>query len=168
LSTRTYKMNDVKVLTDQPLGTLAVSLLEPTGEGSFFYWGFFNSQFSQAEYGENYIMVPIAEMLLEEYPEVSDAWEAYKLENPGYAEDPSGVIDFFFSKTAFSDSEAFVYPVGIEYEGEDTTSNAGDDETVKDGDDETVKDGDNAVGSSSSSGNELFLTFCVGVLAVLI
>jgi hypothetical protein len=168
VSTRTYKMNDVKVLTDQPLGTLAVSLLEPTGEGSFFYWGFFNSQFSQAEYGENYIMVPIAEMLLEEYPEVSDAWEAYKLENPGYAEDPSGVIDFFFSKTAFSDSEAFVYPVGIEYEGEDTTSNAGDDETVKDGDDETVKDGDNAVGSSSSSGNELFLTFCVGVLAVLI
>jgi hypothetical protein len=42
-------MNDVKVLTDQPLQTLVVSLLEPTGEGSFFYyWGFLNSQFMQA------------------------------------------------------------------------------------------------------------------------
>jgi hypothetical protein len=30
-------------------------------------------------------MVPITEMLLEEYPEVSDACEAYKLENPSYA-----------------------------------------------------------------------------------
>ena len=51
-----------------------MSLLEPSGEGSFFYWGFFNSQFTQTiQYGENYIMIPIAEMLLEEYPEVSDA-----------------------------------------------------------------------------------------------
>jgi hypothetical protein len=29
-------------------------------------------------------MVPIAEMLLEEYPEVSDAWELYKSGNPDY------------------------------------------------------------------------------------
>jgi hypothetical protein len=101
LSTRTCKMNDVKVLTDQPLGTLAVSLLEPSGEDSFFYRGYFNGHFSQAEYGENYIMVPIAEeMLLAEYPAEIDAWELYKSENPDYAEDASGVIDSFFSKTA--------------------------------------------------------------------
>jgi hypothetical protein len=103
------------------LGTLAVSLLEPTGEGSFFYWGFFNSQFSQAEYGESYIMIPIAEMLLEEYPEVSDAWEAYKLENPGYTEDPFGVIDCSSVRLR---SEAFVFHVGIEYDGDDATDSS--------------------------------------------
>jgi hypothetical protein len=169
LSTRTYKMNDVKVLTDQPLGTLAVALLEPSGEGSFFYWGFFNSQFIQAEYGENYVMVPIAEMLLEEYPEVSDAWELYKSGNPDYAEDPSGVIDFFFSKTAFSDSEAYLYPVGIEYNGTDAATKDEDDVVTDSSGGSGTKDGDDAgTGTSGSSGSEFLFTFCVGVLAFLV
>jgi hypothetical protein len=166
LCTRTYKMNDVKVLTDQPLGTLAVSLLEPTGEGSFFYWGFFNSQFTQAEYGENYIMVPIAEMLLEKYPEVSDAWRAYKLENPDYAEDPSGVIDFFFSKTAFSDSEAYVYPVGIELSPPPSIVRTLSPSSVRTLSPSSVPS--SATDSSGSFGTELCFTFCVGVLAFLI
>jgi hypothetical protein len=167
--TRTYKMNDVKVLTDQPLGTLAVSLLEPTGEGSFFYWGFFNSQFVSAEYGENYIMVPIAEMLLEEYPEVSDAWEAYKLENPDYAEDASGVIDFFFRKTAFYDSEAYVYPVGIEIPGPPSSSpNSAPSGVPSSAPSSAMDSGKSATDSSGSSGNKLLCTVCVGVLAFLI
>jgi hypothetical protein len=43
---RTYRKNDVFIRTDQPLGTLAIAiaLLEPNGESSFFYWGFFNSK----------------------------------------------------------------------------------------------------------------------------
>ena len=54
--TRTYKKGDIFIRTDQPLGTLAVALLEPSGESSFFYWGFFNSKMQSHEYPENYIM----------------------------------------------------------------------------------------------------------------
>ena len=115
LCSRTYKPNDVVVSTDQPLGTLAVALLEPTGESSLFYWGFFNSQFVSQEYGENYMMVPIAEKLLEENEEVASAWDVYKADNPDYADDADAVIEFFFRFTAFYDAEAYLYPVGIVY-----------------------------------------------------
>merc|ERR1712054_743253 len=37
--TRTYIPNDIVIKTDQPLGTLAVALLEPSGESSFFFVG---------------------------------------------------------------------------------------------------------------------------------
>lgn len=129
-STRTYKPNDVVVLTDQPLGTLAVALLEPIGESSLFYWGFFNSQFTSHEYAENYIMVPLAERLLAKYPEVNASWENYKSENVNYTADPDGVLNFFFRKTAFYDSEAYVYPVGILYSAQMTNNTPGGNEAL--------------------------------------
>lgn len=46
---RTYKKNDILITTDQPLGTLAVALLHPTGEGSLYNWGFFNAAFQSHE-----------------------------------------------------------------------------------------------------------------------
>lgn len=89
--TRTYRKNDVFIRTDQPLGTLAVALLEPSGESSFFYWGFFNSKMATHEYPENYIMVPLAERMLNESDEIKAEWEEYK-RNIG--NDTSGVLDW--------------------------------------------------------------------------
>ncbi|MCP5050253.1 MAG: carboxypeptidase, partial [bacterium] len=54
----------VKVSTHQPLGRLAVALLDPRGPDSFFRWGFFNQMFQQAEYMETYAMVPLAKKML--------------------------------------------------------------------------------------------------------
>ena len=39
LCPRTYRAGDIRIPTDQPLGTLAVALLEPLGEQSFFFYG---------------------------------------------------------------------------------------------------------------------------------
>jgi hypothetical protein len=114
--TRTYRKNDIFLKTDQPLGTLAVALLEPTGEGSFFLAGFFSSVLTNHEYAENYIMIPLAEKMLNESEEISAEWDAYKEENPSYLNDTDGVIDWFFRRSAYYDPEAFVYPVGIAYE----------------------------------------------------
>lgn len=111
--TRTYMPGDVIIYTDQPLGTLAVALLEPLGEGSFFYWGFFNSHFFNQQNAENYIVVPLAEYLLEENEDVATAWEDYKEANPDYADDPDAVLNWFYKQTAFADADASVYPVGI-------------------------------------------------------
>lgn len=89
---RTYKTNDIFLRTDQPLGTLAVALLEPTGESSFFYWGFFNSKFVSHEYPENYIMVPLAERMLNESSTIKAEWEEYKAT---IGNDTSGVLDWY-------------------------------------------------------------------------
>lgn len=89
--TRTYTKNDVFLRTDQPLSTLAVALLEPTGESSFFYWGFFNSKMATHEYPENYIMVPLAERMLNESETIRVEWEEYKAL---IGNDTSGVLDW--------------------------------------------------------------------------
>ena len=92
--TRTYKKDDVFIRTDQPLGTLGVALLEPSGESSFFYWGFFNSKMSTHEYPENYIMVPLAEYMLNESATIRAEWEEYKTT---IGNDTSGVLDWCVS-----------------------------------------------------------------------
>jgi murein tripeptide amidase MpaA len=111
--TRTYKKNDVFIRTDQSLGTLTVALLEPTGESSFFYWGFFNAKFVSHEYPENYIMVPLAERMLNQSLMLREEWEQYKAL---MGNDTSGVLDWFFRRSAFYDSEAYVLDIGILYE----------------------------------------------------
>lgn len=114
--TRIYNKNDIVIKTDQHLGTLAVALLEPSGESSLFLWGFFSSTLTSHEYPENYIMIPLAEKMLNESAALSAEWESYKTENPTYVNDTDAVLEWFFRRTAFYDTEAYVYPVGIIYE----------------------------------------------------
>ncbi|CAB9498639.1 Zn_pept [Seminavis robusta] len=114
--TRVYRKNDVLIKTDQPLGTLAVALLEPAGEGSLFVWGFFSSMLTSHEYPENYIMIPLAEKMLEESEELRAEWENYKEENPSYVNETETTLDWFFRRSAYYDAEAYMYPVGVIYE----------------------------------------------------
>ena len=46
----------VRVPTDQPLGDLAILLLEPAAPDSFFAWGFFNEILQPTEYVEGYVI----------------------------------------------------------------------------------------------------------------
>merc|ERR1712150_132053 len=117
-ATRVYEKKDIVVLVDQPLGTLATALLEPTGESSFFLWGFFSSKLQSHEYPENYIMVPLAEQMLNESEALREEWEEYKTANPSYVNDTETVVDWFFRRSAFYDDDAFVYPVGVIYDAE--------------------------------------------------
>jgi hypothetical protein len=110
----TYRSGDVRVPTDQPLGTLAVTLLEPEGEASFFAAGFFNTVLQSHEYTENYVMVPYAERMLAEVPGLRDAFEAKRRDDPAFATDSEAVMDWFFEQTPFYDREAYLLPVGIE------------------------------------------------------
>ena len=38
----------------------------------------------------------------------------YKEDGPSYAEDPGAVVDRFFVRTVYYDSESYLFPVGIE------------------------------------------------------
>ena len=114
--TRTYHINDVIVKTNQPLGTLAIALLEPTGEGSFALWGMFSSVLTEHNHFENYAMVPLAEKMLNSSSDLRAEWEQYKLMNPSYANDTDSTLNWFWKRSAFYEEEAYLYPVGILYE----------------------------------------------------
>jgi len=62
--TKTLPAGTIKVPTEQKLGTLAVTLLDPRAPDSYFKWGFFNQMFQQTEYIESYAMVPLAHKML--------------------------------------------------------------------------------------------------------
>jgi hypothetical protein len=59
-----YPAGTVRVPTDQPLGDLAILLLEPGSPDSFFQWGFFLSVLQETEYAEAYVLESVAAGML--------------------------------------------------------------------------------------------------------
>lgn len=110
---RTFAPGSLRVSTDQPLGTLAVLLLEPQSPDSFLQWGFLNECLQQTEYVEGYIMEPMAERMLAESAPLRAEFER-RLSDPEFAAHPQARLEWFYRRTPFYDAEARLYPVGRE------------------------------------------------------
>lgn len=109
-----FPAGSLRIPTDQPLGTLAVLLLEPSAPDSLFQWGFFHSILSTTEYVEGYIMEPMAERMLAEDPRLAAEFQQ-KIENdPAFRGDPRARLQWLYEKTPFYDERARLYPVGRE------------------------------------------------------
>ncbi|MCJ8274464.1 MAG: peptidase M14, partial [Psychrosphaera sp.] len=104
----------VIIKTDQPLGMLAVALLEPAGSDSFFSWGYFNSIFQRTEYIENYAILPLAQTMMAEDPGLKAAFEAKLKTDKAFAKDPRARLDFFYKKSPYYDKSFLKYPVLIQ------------------------------------------------------
>jgi murein tripeptide amidase MpaA len=109
-----YAVGSVRVPTDQPLGTLAMLLLEPESPDSFFQWGFFLDCLQQTEYAEAYIIEPMAERMLTENASLRAEFEKAMREDPELAKSPQKRRDFFYARTPFFDDRWRLYPVGRE------------------------------------------------------
>ncbi|MEE8106565.1 MAG: M14 family metallopeptidase [Planctomycetota bacterium] len=110
----TYAPGSVRVATDQPLGDLAVTLLEPLSDDSLLQWGFFHEILQRTEYMEAYVVEPMAEAMLAEDPELAAAFRARLAADPAFARDPAARRRFFYEKTPFFDARWHLYPVGRE------------------------------------------------------
>lgn len=104
----------VTVETDQPLGKLAVALLEPSGPDSYFSWGYFNTIFQRTEYIENYAIIPLAEQMMADDPALKKAFEAKLKADKTFADDPRARLDFFYKRSPYYDQSYLKYPVLIE------------------------------------------------------
>lgn len=102
------------ITTDQPLGELAMVLLEPNSPHSFFSWGFFSEIFQRTEYIEAYVMEPMIKKMLEESPELKQAFEAKKASDKNFAQNADAIYEWFYSKTKYYDERYLLYPVGRE------------------------------------------------------
>lgn len=105
----------VRVKTDQPLGELAVILLEPESVDSFFQWGYFNTIFTQTEYMETYIMEPLIAKMLSEDSELNKRFEDKKAAEPDFAKSPRAIYQWFYAQTPYFDQNWKVIPVGREW-----------------------------------------------------
>ena len=100
-----------RVETAQPLGTLAVLLLEPQAPDSFFQWGYLAEILQRSEYVESYVMEPMAQAMLEADPELRGAFEKRLLDDADFAGDAQARLQWFYEKTPFYDSEYRLYPI---------------------------------------------------------
>ncbi len=109
-----FAAGSVYISTDQPLGDLAMLLLEPMSKDSYFSWGFFHSIFQRTEYIEAYVIEPMAKKMLDESPELRKAFEEKKASDIAFASDQNAILTWFYSKTKFYDERYLLYPVARE------------------------------------------------------
>lgn len=109
---RWFPAGSVIVKTMQPAGRLIPHILEPKGNGSFVYWGFFDAIFEQKEYGESYVMEKLAREMLNHDPELRAEFEAKKVSDPAFMKNPWNVLNWFYNKSPYSDAQFRTYPVG--------------------------------------------------------
>jgi murein tripeptide amidase MpaA len=104
----------VRVPTDQPLGELAVILLDASSQDSFLQWGFFNAILGRTEYIEPYVMEPEAERLLAADPQLSADYAAAVAADPKLAADPDLRLTWIYRRSPWADSRHLLYPVFME------------------------------------------------------
>jgi len=109
-----FPAGSVRVSTDQPLGTLATLLLEPSSPDSLFQWGFFDSILSPTEYVEGYIMEPMAEAMMKEDPRLAEEFQKKLQSDEQFRGDARARLQWFYERTPWYDERARLYPIGKE------------------------------------------------------
>jgi murein tripeptide amidase MpaA len=110
----TFPAGSVRVPTDQPLGDLAVLLLEPQSSESFFAWGMVPEVLSRVEYIEGYAIAPLAEKMMAADPKLKAEFEAKLAAEPKFAADPEARLGWFYRRTPFYDDRHLLYPIARE------------------------------------------------------
>ncbi|MFQ5843790.1 MAG: M14 family metallopeptidase [Planctomycetota bacterium] len=109
-----FPAGSVRVPTDQPLGDLAVLLLEPQSPDSFFRWGFFLEVLQRTEYADAYVMEAMAERMLAADPGLRDAFQEELRADAEFRGDPRARLLWFYRRTPFFDQRHHLYPVARE------------------------------------------------------
>jgi len=120
----TFPAGSVRVATDQPLGDLAIALLEPESDDSLFAWGFFLELLQRTEYIEGYAVAPMAERMLAEDPKLKAAFEAKLANDADFAANSSARMRWFYERSPYYDQRYLLYPIGIE-RGDETEKQTG-------------------------------------------
>jgi hypothetical protein len=104
----------VRVSTDQPLGDLAMVLLEPASPDSFLRWGFFHEILQRTEYVEGYVIEPLAERMLAADPALRAEFEKALAADAELAKNPQARLAWFYRRTPWADDRYLLYPVFTE------------------------------------------------------
>ncbi len=113
--TRFFPAGSVVIEVMQPAGRILPHMLEPKGNGSFLYWGFFDAIFEQKEYGESYVIEKMARTMLKENPDLKREFEEKMGKDADFAKSQWEITNWFYNKTPYADGRKAIYPVGKIY-----------------------------------------------------
>lgn len=114
-----FAPGSARIPVDQPLGDLAMVLLEPDSPDSFFRWGFFLEAMQRTEYVEEYVMEPMARRMLQEDPELAAEFHSKLLKDSDFAGSERDRLQWFYRRTPFFDDQWALYPVAREMRNQD-------------------------------------------------
>ena len=108
---RTFRAGDVWVPLDQRGGPLAVALLEAQSPDGFLAWGFFSTIFQRKEYGEAYVVEPLARAMMARDPKLAAEFRAKVAADTAFAKDAYARSDWFFRRSPWNDPEQDLHPI---------------------------------------------------------
>lgn len=109
----TFPAGSAVVPLAQRLAKVAIHWLEPEAPDSALRWGFFNAIFEQKEYGEPYVLEPLARSALDAEPALRAEFARRVATDPSFAADPAARLGFFYDRSAWgAANQVGVYPVG--------------------------------------------------------
>ena len=97
---------------DQRTAKVIVGLLEPDAPDSCIQWGFFDAIFEQKEFGEAYVLEPLAREMLAKDPALKTEFEKKLADDKAFAGDPDARLSFFYDHSPYRDARIGLYPVG--------------------------------------------------------
>jgi murein tripeptide amidase MpaA len=100
---REFRAGDLWVPLDQPGAMIAVHLFEAQGPDGLVYWNAFDTVFEKKEYGEDYVVEPMARKMMAENPALKTEFEARVRADTSFAKSPQQRSDFFYRRSPWAD-----------------------------------------------------------------
>ena len=95
----------------QAKSRLIAHILEPMSPSSLLQFGYFNTIFEQKEYGESYVLEPLAREMLND-PKIKEQYEKEVKNNPNYPKDQWAILNWFYTHSKYRDNQQNIYPIG--------------------------------------------------------
>ncbi len=108
---RSFRPGDVWVPLEQRASALIATLCEAQSPDGLLAWNAFDTIFQPKEYGEAYVMEPVARQMLANDPKLAEEFRARLASDSAFAKSPSARIDFFYRKSPWNDGEQDLMPI---------------------------------------------------------
>jgi hypothetical protein len=108
---RTWRPGDVWVPLDQRSALVAVQLLEAQAPDALARWNFFDTVLEKKEYGEAYVVEPLARKMMQADPALAKEFRARVAADSTFAKDPDARLEFFYRRSPWADPEQNLLPV---------------------------------------------------------
>ena len=105
------KKGAILVKTQQSGVRYLLETLEPSAPDSFFNWNFFDAILQQKEGFSPYVWEDMAEIFLNENPEIKKEFEAKKRNNPGFAKNWYLQLDWIHKQSPYYEESHLRYPI---------------------------------------------------------
>jgi murein tripeptide amidase MpaA len=108
---RTYRAGDAWVPLEQRAGLLAMHLCEAQAPDGLVTWNYFDTVLQPKEYGEPYVVEPLARDMLAKDPALAKAFAQKLASDSTFAANPFARSDFFYRRSKWADPEQNLVPV---------------------------------------------------------